>query len=122
MRLLFRDGTKAADEHKTIDFMMVNQDRQILVDPLEDLVDEEKLAVMTDLMNADPIQNELNVVSQRWSEVTSFWGGKCRENLNGYDTVRHRVVVEAQVRQKRKIDKKFDQTYDEYFSPVQHDS
>ena len=41
---------------------MVNKDRQIIVNPLEDLDDEEKLAVLTDIMNADPVQNELNIV------------------------------------------------------------
>jgi hypothetical protein len=44
------------------------------VNPLEDLDPDEKLAVLTDMMNADPIQNELNVISQRWSEVTNFFG------------------------------------------------
>ena len=34
-----------------------------MVNPLEDLEGEEKLAVLTDIMNADPVQNELNVVS-----------------------------------------------------------
>jgi len=32
------------------------------VNPLEDLDEEEKLAVLTEILNADPIQNELNIV------------------------------------------------------------
>ena len=55
MRILFRDGKQAKDEHKHIDTLLVNQDRQILVNPLEDLDQDEKLAVLTDIMNADPI-------------------------------------------------------------------
>jgi len=31
---------------------------------MEDLDEEEKLAVLTDIIHADPIQNELNVVRQ----------------------------------------------------------
>ena len=74
MRILFRDGRLADDEHKSIDTLLVNQDRKILMNPLEDLDPDEKLAVLTDMMNADPIQNELNVINQRWSEVTNFFG------------------------------------------------
>lgn len=62
MRLLFRDGKRAFDEHSGIDILMINQDRKIIVNPMEDLDEEEKLAVLTDIMHADPIQNELNVV------------------------------------------------------------
>ena len=45
---------------------MVNHDRKILSNPLEDLDDDEKLAVLTDIMNADPVQNELNIKRQDW--------------------------------------------------------
>ena len=34
---------------------MVNRDREILSNPLEDLDEEEKIAVLTDIMNADPV-------------------------------------------------------------------
>jgi len=34
---------------------MINQDRKIVVNPMEDLDEEEKLAVLTDMMNADPV-------------------------------------------------------------------
>ena len=41
---------------------------------MEDLDEEEKLAVLTDIMHADPIQNELNVVRQQWSPMYTFFG------------------------------------------------
>ena len=61
MTILFRDPSEADDEFKDIDTIMVNKDRKILVNPLEDLDEDEKLAVLTDIMNADPVQNELNI-------------------------------------------------------------
>ena len=61
MTILFRDPSEADDEYKDIDTIMVNKDRKILVNPLEDLDEDEKLAVLTDIMNADPVQNELNI-------------------------------------------------------------
>ena len=59
MSILFRDPEKATPETKypDIDLIMVNKDRKILTNPLEDLDPEEKLAVLTDIMNADPVQN-----------------------------------------------------------------
>ena len=66
MRILFRNGQEAIDPYKAIDTLLVNQDRQTIVNPMEELAEDEKLAVLTDIMNADPIQNELNVVNQRW--------------------------------------------------------
>jgi hypothetical protein len=39
------------------------------VDPLEDLQEEEKIAVLTDIMNSDPIQNSVNISDQKWQSV-----------------------------------------------------
>jgi len=35
--------------------MLVNKDREIIVNPLEDLDQEEKVAILTDVINSDPI-------------------------------------------------------------------
>ena len=42
---------------------MINNDRKILLNPMEELDMEEKLAILTDIINADTIQNELNIVN-----------------------------------------------------------
>ena len=39
------------------------------MDPLEDLQEEEKIAVLTDIMNSDPIQNSVNISDQKWQRV-----------------------------------------------------
>ena len=61
--MFFRNAAEdeSDERYKDIDIVMVNRDRQILTNPLEDLDDDEKLAVLTDIMNADPVQNELNI-------------------------------------------------------------
>jgi hypothetical protein len=55
MSILFRDTEECEDEHKNIDIMLVNNDREIIVNPLEDLDMDEKLAVLTDIINSDPV-------------------------------------------------------------------
>lgn len=71
MSILCRDHKEAKNifnlceerGHEELDILMVNKDRKIVFNPMEDLDLEEKLAVLTDIMNADPVQNELNIVS-----------------------------------------------------------
>jgi hypothetical protein len=55
MSILFRDTSEVEDEYKSIDIMLVNKDRKILVNPLEDLDMDEKLAVLTDIINSEPL-------------------------------------------------------------------
>lgn len=54
MTILFRDTSEVQDQYKDIDIMLVNKDREIIVNPLEDLDIDEKLAVLTDIINSDP--------------------------------------------------------------------
>ena len=63
MSIMFRNAAEDEPDqrYKDIDIIMVNRDREILTNPMEDLDDDEKLAVLTDIMNADPVQNELNI-------------------------------------------------------------
>ena len=55
MSILFRNTEEVEDSYKHIDIMLVNKDRQILVNPLEDLDMDEKLAVLTDIINSEPL-------------------------------------------------------------------
>jgi len=72
------------------------------VNPLEDLDEDEKFAVLTDIINADPVQNELNITEQRWSEVHSLFGGKKNETIQSYPCQRYRVTVQAQMAMQKK--------------------
>jgi hypothetical protein len=77
--------------------MLVNKDRQILVNPLEDLDMDEKLAVLTDIINSEPLQNELNIEEQTWEECHSFLGNVIQEEVNEYNCTKYKVVVKAQM-------------------------
>lgn len=50
MTLIFK---QAPDSSK--DLYLVNRDRKIVVDPMEDLDEDEKAAFLTDILNSDPI-------------------------------------------------------------------
>ena len=96
MTILFRDPDmikQAPHLHQDLDVVMINKDRQIVLNPLEELDMEEKLAVLTDIINADPIQNELNVVNQRWDSVKTVFGKMATETVQGYKCNRYKVTV-----------------------------
>jgi len=58
MSVLFKGEDIADDDqYKIFDILLINKDREILVNPLEDLDDEEKFAVLADIINSDPVQN-----------------------------------------------------------------
>lgn len=61
---------------------LLNRSKGIVVDPLEDLDPDEKIAILTDIINSDPVQNTLNVKEQKWEEVHMlpiFGGGHKHE-------------------------------------------
>ena len=96
MSIMFRNAAEDEpdERYKHIDIIMVNRDRQILTNPLEDLDDDEKLAVLTDIMNADPVQNELNIQRQHWQQIQNFFGtGMAHETINGYDCSRFKLQI-----------------------------
>ena len=55
MRIIFRDGKKVNDKYAHVDTLMINRDRGIILNPMEDLDEEEKLAVLTDMLSANPL-------------------------------------------------------------------
>lgn len=64
MTILFRNNAYVQDNMPSdLDILLINSDRQIIVNPLEDLEPDEKLAILTDIINSDPIQNELNITN-----------------------------------------------------------
>jgi hypothetical protein len=95
--------------------MLVNKDRKIIVNPVEDLDMDEKLAVLTDIINSEPMQNELNIEEQEWRECRSFFGDVVRETINEYPCNKYKVIVRAHAQQRKKVHTNLDMTYDEYF-------
>jgi len=95
MTILFRDTREVEDDYKNIDIMLVNRDRHIIVNPLEDLDMDEKLAVLTDIINSDPTQNELNIEDQEWKECKNYRGDIIKETINEYDCNKYKVTVRA---------------------------
>ena len=83
---------------------MINREKKIILNPLEDLEEDEKLMILTDIINSDPVTNSININNQRWSEVHSIFGGQRTEKINNYHTKRFRINIEAQVKNAKMIE------------------
>ena len=74
---------------------MINREKKIILNPLEDLEEEEKLMILTDIINSDPVTNSININKQTWNEVHSIFGGQRTDVINNYSTKRFRINIEA---------------------------
>ena len=43
---------------------LLNRDKKQIINPLEDLDEEEKIAVIVDILNSSPVQNTVNIGDQ----------------------------------------------------------
>jgi hypothetical protein len=55
MTIIFRDGEKAKDFMKGADFILMNRDKEIAVDQMEDFEIEERIAIINEIMSSDPV-------------------------------------------------------------------
>jgi hypothetical protein len=51
MSIIFRDAEHANDNYNDSHILLINRSKEIVVDPIEDLDYEEKIAVLKDIMN-----------------------------------------------------------------------
>lgn len=69
MSILFRDASVVNDEFNDCYLLLINRSKNIIVDPLEDLDDEEKIAVLQDIMNSDSLKADVNVSDPEFRKV-----------------------------------------------------
>jgi hypothetical protein len=55
MTILFRDGKKANDFMKGADLVLINRDKEIVINQMEDFDFEERIAIINEIMNAEPV-------------------------------------------------------------------
>lgn len=74
MSIIFRNGAKAKDRYKDCYLLLVNRTKGIVVDPLEDLDYDEKIAILQDILNSDSIKAEVQVSEPRIKQCTTLFG------------------------------------------------
>lgn len=63
MSLILTSFGGPSDQMKVI---LLNRDKKQIINPLEDLDEEEKIAVLVDILNSSPVQNTVSIGDQKW--------------------------------------------------------
>ena len=96
MTLIFRDG-RQADNFKDSDLILLNRDKETVVDLMGELEFEERVAIITELQNTDPVQSNLNYVNVRSEPCVTFFGNHCIEEINNYTSYKFKISIETGV-------------------------
>lgn len=83
MSLIFRDASEAQDQYKDCYVLLINRTKGIVINPLEDLDYDEKVAVLQDIMNSDSVKTEVQVSDPEFKPVTNIWGNQKTAKING---------------------------------------
>lgn len=95
LSLIFRNGQLATDENKDSFLLLLNRSRGILVDPLEPLDDEERIAVITDILNADAVKNDVWIENPEWRAAKGVFGGEKRARISGTRCQEFKIKVKS---------------------------
>ena len=58
-----RKSGRAEEQRPEIEVHLINKDKQFIINPMEDLSEDEKMAIITDMINSDPISTSINIKS-----------------------------------------------------------
>lgn len=83
MTLLFRDG-KQQQYFRDIDLALINREKEILINLMEDFDFEERLSIIKEVMKADHIESNLKYFKLELEPHKSFFGYPVFENVNHY--------------------------------------
>lgn len=118
MSILFRDGSKigSRDLMKDSWLVMLNKSREIMLDPLEELDEEEKLAVLTDILNADAYSNDLRVEDPTYTKSSTFFGYDKTSNIGDFNCTEYKVQFTRIQEKEKKLSSHFNHKFESYFN------
>lgn len=78
---------------KGVNLLLLNRSWEIVVDPLEELDEEEKIAVLSDILSADPFKNDVKVEDPTWEVSKNLFGKPKWAKINGNDCIEVKLKV-----------------------------
>ncbi|CAI2358781.1 unnamed protein product [Moneuplotes crassus] len=115
MSIIFRDAPSADDPYKDCYVLLLNKDKGIVVDPIEDQDYEEKVAVLQDIMNSESVKADIEMSNLEFRPVTNMWGSQKTSKLNGSKCSEFKLAFESKKRLENKGTDIFQWIEDEYF-------
>lgn len=84
MSIIFRDGTKFNDFLNGSDLLLMNNDKEIVVDQMEDFEIEERIAIIKEIMNSEPVYFNLKHLNISNEPSKTIFGYPVYDNINSY--------------------------------------
>lgn len=91
--------TNTGQQHAMV---LVNHSKQIISDPLERVDPDERKAVLSDILRADPVQGEVTFHNHRITQTKNWRGRKQTLNVSGFLCVKYKVKLQARLNYKKK--------------------
>jgi len=95
MSILFRDSSSINDQCSGVPLVLLNRSWGIVVDPLETLDDEEKIAVLSDILSSVAFKNDVKVKDPEWEVATGIFGGEKWSRINGNNCTEIKLKVSS---------------------------
>jgi ankyrin repeat domain-containing protein 13 len=95
MSIIFRNGAKAKDRYRNCYLLLVNRTKGIVVDPLEDLDYEEKIAILQDILNSDSIKAEVQVSEPKIKQCTTLFGNPKTSKVGSLSCAEYKMEFES---------------------------
>lgn len=81
MTVLF--GTKQRDPRfADCDLLLINRSKRTVMNLLEELDQEEKVAILLDLINSDPVKGEFKIIDHKVSAAKTLMGKPKKRKIN----------------------------------------
>ncbi|CAI2387437.1 unnamed protein product [Moneuplotes crassus] len=115
MTIIFRDPSEADDPYNECYVLLINRSKGIVVDPIEELDYEEKIAVLEDILNSDSVKADVEVSDPDFRPATNMWGSEKTSKINGSKCSEFKLSFESNKRFEKKGTDIFQWTEEEYF-------
>jgi hypothetical protein len=115
MSIIFRDGKLVNDQCKGSSLVLLNRSRGKVVDPLEELDEEEKIAVLSDILASEAFKNDVKVKDPEWQIATTIFGNPKKSKINGKNCIEIKLKISSDSEKVFKGMKDFTYTKKQYF-------
>jgi len=95
--------------------VLVNHSKRCLVNPLEEVDEEEKSAVIGDMISSDPVQGDLSLMSYNIEPCATWRNKPVYQKIGSWKTQKYKVKFKAMMKYKKKGTTCIPLTETEYF-------
>lgn len=78
---------------RNADLILLNRDKETVLDSMEDFDIEERIAIINEIMIAEPLQTSLKNLKITNEPCKSIFGFPVYDNINSYNSRRYKMTI-----------------------------